>query len=192
MPTRHAFARTLLGLCLLGLGLLSGPPAWSQSRNPAATAPASTPAPTKLSLPAGSAFSLSGTTLQGQPFNLANQRGKVVLVYFWDTNCAVCLDKMPELRANADGWRGKPFSIINVQLDKQPQAALRYWQAVGMTHSVMGTVLWQGESGYRDSLPQRPATLPFSVLLDAQGKVVTTFEGRIPPQAWDQVAELLL
>jgi thiol-disulfide isomerase/thioredoxin len=181
MPSLFALIRRAAALAAACLSLALAAPAQA-----AGTASA-------LSLPTGSAFSLSGTTLQGQPFSLSSMRGRVVLVYFWATDCPVCLDKMPELRANAEGWRGKPFSVVNIQLDKQPQAALRYWQAVGITaqHSVMGTVLWYGESGYHDSLPQRPSNLPFSVLLDTQGKVVATFEGRIPTQAWDQVAELL-
>jgi thiol-disulfide isomerase/thioredoxin len=44
---------------------------------------------------------LRSTTLEGQPFDLAALRGKVVMLVFWSTGCPVCRDKMPELRANA-------------------------------------------------------------------------------------------
>ncbi|RYG07515.1 MAG: TlpA family protein disulfide reductase, partial [Burkholderiales bacterium] len=41
---------------------------------------------------------VEGRTIEGQPFKLAALKGKVVLVMFWSTGCAVCRDKMPELR----------------------------------------------------------------------------------------------
>ena len=185
-PLRLALA---LGPLLAGALLaLPSAPAGAQTSSRVASTAASTPP----ALPNGSSFSLNGTTLQGAPFSLSSLRGRVVLVYYWATDCPVCLDKMPELRANAEGWRGKPFTVVHVQMDKQPQGALRYWQSVGATMPrSMHTVLWRDEAGYRDSLPQRPAHLPYSVLLDTQGKVVASFDGRIPPQVWDQVAELL-
>ena len=51
---------------------------------------------------------LDGNTLEGRPFSLETLRGKVVMLFFWNTDCVPCLQKMPELRANAAGWRGKP------------------------------------------------------------------------------------
>jgi thiol-disulfide isomerase/thioredoxin len=47
---------------------------------------------------------VDGRTLEGKPFSLAGLRGKVVLLMFWSTDCAVCRDKMPELRQNYEGW----------------------------------------------------------------------------------------
>lgn len=176
--------KALTGLCL-GLAAMTAS-VTALAQLPSAASHAAT------NLPAGAGFALSGTTLQGAPFNLASLRGRVVLVYYWATDCPVCLDKMPELRANTQGWRDKPFTVVNVQMDKQPQAAARYWQTVGAAlPRSMHTVLWRDEPGYRDSLTQRPQHLPFSVLLDTQGKIVASFDGRIPAQAWDQIAELL-
>jgi thiol-disulfide isomerase/thioredoxin len=43
---------------------------------------------------------VEGKTIEGQPFRLSALKGKVVLVMFWSTGCAVCRDKMPELRQN--------------------------------------------------------------------------------------------
>lgn len=184
--TVRAFLRRTLwqtaGLCALAVPAAAAPPLPSP---PVASAP--------LSLPAGDELTLTGQTLRGQPFSLAALRGKVVLVYFWATDCPICLNKMPELRANVSGWKGKPFELVTVHLDRQREVADRYWYAVGATASrgAMGPVLWRGAADYHDSLPRLPSMLPFSVLINAQGKVVASFEGRIPPEVWDQVAELL-
>lgn len=147
-----------------------------------------------LPVPIGSGFTLRGLTLQGQVFGLSLLRGRVVLIHYWATDCSVCLDKMADLRRRAEAWQGQRFSVVYVQMDKQLSGAQSYWQMVGMTQrgGPPATVLWRRDAAYRDSLPlSRPATLPFSVLLNPEGRVVTSVEGRIPPQIWAQVAEQL-
>jgi len=75
-----------------------------------------------LAAPAGAqpaAPMIEGKTLEGQAFRLATLRGKVVLVMFWSTDCAVCRDKMPELRQNYQGWQGKPFELVLVSTDRK-------------------------------------------------------------------------
>jgi peroxiredoxin len=140
-----------------------------------------------------SAFDLRGTTLDGKAFSLAALRGKVVMVFFWSTDCAVCRSKMPELRANAEGWRGKPFELVLVSQDRRRADLIEYdrLRAATQSNAVPFANLWSGEASYADSLAQRPNHLPLTLVIDAQGRVAARFDGRIPPQAWDAVAELL-
>jgi thiol-disulfide isomerase/thioredoxin len=137
---------------------------------------------------------LRGTTLDGRAFDIASLRGKVVLVFFWSTDCAVCLSKLPELRLNADGWRNRPFEMVLVNVDRQRSDVTGYESARAAV-SPRGTrphpALWRGEAGYADSLPGAPGRLPLSLLIDPQGAVAERFEGRIPADAWDRIAELL-
>jgi thiol-disulfide isomerase/thioredoxin len=145
-----------------------------------------------LALQPGETPTLQGTTLAGTPFNLAALRGKVVLVLFWSTDCAVCRDKMPELRANAQGWRGQPFELVTVSVDRHLQDAAGYERLVSamVPASQRLSTLWAGDPTYRDNLG-RPAQLPAAWLLDKSGKLVAHYTGRIPAQAWDQIADLL-
>lgn len=135
---------------------------------------------------------LQGRTLAGEPFSLAALRGKVTLVVFWSTDCAVCRDKMPELRANAQGWRGKPFELITVSLDRKLQDTADYERLVRtvVNKNERLLTLWAGDPAYRFSMA-RPAHLPAAYLLDKSGRVVAQYEGRIPPEAWDRIADLL-
>jgi hypothetical protein len=43
----------------------------------------------------------------------------------------------------------------------------------------------------QDALVPAPTRLPLTLLVDTQGKVVARFEGRLAPEVWDGVAELL-
>ena len=144
-----------------------------------ATAPAAPPA-------------VSGTTFEGKPFELASLKGKVVLVMFWSTGCAVCRDKMPELRQNYEGWNGKPFEMVLVSTDRKMQDVDDYEKIISRTVPTKQRFvqLWAGNAGYRDSFgPQ--AQLPSTFIVDKAGKVVARYQGRIPAEAWDKIADLL-
>jgi thiol-disulfide isomerase/thioredoxin len=116
----------------------------------------------------------------------------VVLVMFWSTDCAVCRDKMPELRENYLGWRGKPFELVTVSLDKRMKDVDDYEKIVTrmVPLSQRFVQLWGGDGGYSDSFG-KPAALPTAYLLDKSGKVVERYSGRIPADAWDKIADLL-
>ena len=96
---------------------------------------------------------LEGKTVAAKPFRLDALRGKVVLVLFWSTDCAVCRDKMPELRANVQGWAGKPFELVSVSTDRKLQDALDYELIVSRLVPLTQrfSLLWAGDAGYRDT-----------------------------------------
>ncbi len=135
---------------------------------------------------------LTGKTVTGELFRLDALKGKVVLVLFWSTDCAVCRDKMPELRANAQGWAGKPFELVSISLDRKLQDAVDYEKIVSgiVPPKQRFSLLWAADASYSTTLG-KPLQLPAAYLVDKSGVVVEKFLGRIPPEAWDRIAELL-
>lgn len=180
-------ARASIGVAALALSwaaLMAS--AHAQTTPPAAT-PAATPARTVAALP-----SIEGKTIEGAPFKLESLKGKVVLVMFWSTSCAVCRDKMPELRSNYQGWTGKPFELVAVNTDTRVQDFLDYERIISATVPLKQRFvqLWTGETSYKDNIGKQ-AQLPSALLVDKSGKVVQRYVGRIPPEAWDSIADLL-
>ena len=57
------------------------------------------------------------TLLDGSPFVLSGQKGKVVLVDFWDVNCAPCRREMPNLKAIYQDFKDKGLEIVGISLD---------------------------------------------------------------------------
>jgi thiol-disulfide isomerase/thioredoxin len=143
--------------------------------------------------PAASMPALSGSTLEGQSFDLSAEQGKVVLVFFWSTDCAVCRDKMPELRLNYEAWRGKGFQLVAVCLDKSFAAVQGYHEIVDrlVPKAQRFPSLWRGASTHHDSFGAVPQT-PTTFVLDRKHKVVNEIRGRIAPGLWDDIAELVL
>lgn len=170
---RAALLCTLLALAPLG--------SWAQA--PKAVAAAGSAA---LPAPHG------GTALDGQPFTLKAGDGRVRVLMFWRTDCAVCLSKMPELRANAQGWKDKPFDLVLINTDTRREEALAYDRLRRDLNAGRGPLIstWAGDV----RLPaawQAGGRLPLMLVIDSQGRVAARHEGRVPPELWDQVADLL-
>jgi peroxiredoxin len=143
---------------------------------------------------------IAGKTIDGQAFDLAKHKGKVVLVMFWATDCAVCRDKMHELRDNAKGWQGKPFTTVLISADRRMSDVESYNAIINasVAKNERFTQLWAYDPSYRDSLgttemmrSRTSTTLPLTFVVDKKGEVVKRYQGRIPAEVWDDIAELL-
>ena len=136
---------------------------------------------------------LAGQTLEGQAYDLRQDQGKVVLVFFWATDCPVCRDKMPELRANYEGWRDKGFQLLAVNVDKTLETVLGYDKILNRIVPVTQQFpwLWRGARSHRDNFGSITHT-PTSFLVNRRGAVVKEFRGRIEAGLWDDIAELVL
>ena len=189
LAARHPVKRLRLPFALLAC--LTLPVSWGQTP-PSATANATTKPLVTLGAVVVTAPTIEGKTIDGNPFKLASLKGKVVLVMFWSTGCAVCRDKMPELRNNYSGWAGKPFEIVVINTDQREQDFLDYAHIISTTVPIKQRFvqLWTGDSGYKDNIG-KIEQLPTSFLIDKNGKVVERYTGRIPAEAWDKIADLL-
>jgi thiol-disulfide isomerase/thioredoxin len=143
---------------------------------------------------------ITGKTIDGQPFDLAKHKGNVVLVMFWATDCAVCRDKMPELRENAKGWAGKPFTTVLISADRRMSDVDSYNAIINKSVPMKErlTQLWALDASYKDSLAtpeliknRSATTLPMTLVIDKKGDVVKRYQGRIPTEVWDDIADLL-
>ncbi len=144
----------------------------------------------------GSEPVLTGLTFDKKPFQLSSLKGKVVVLMFWTTDCAVCRDQMPELRENIRGWADKPFELVLVSADKRMSDVDSYNAIVSQSVPVKQRFvqLWTGDVDYKSSVNvvQIPKNqLPLTFVLDKSGKVVASQNGRIPVAWWDFIADLL-
>ena len=143
---------------------------------------------------AASPATLVGKTEHGATVDLTRYKGKVVLVFFWSTECAVCLDQLPEMRRNLNGWRGKDFLIVAVNQDRAMADLNAYEQVldkVAPPNSQM-EIVWRHDPGYRDSFGDLPIKTPTTLVVDRKGVVVKSVTGRAAPELWDDIAELVL
>ena len=57
-------------------------------------------------------------TLDGSSFDLAHERGRVVLVHYWATWCVPCREEMPALEAFYRKYREHGLDVIALSVDR--------------------------------------------------------------------------
>ena len=68
------------------------------------------------------AFALKN--VEGQTVTLGSTKGKVLLVDFWATWCAPCVQVMPDLQKLHDKYSGKGFAVVGVSIDENGAKAV--------------------------------------------------------------------
>ena len=70
----------------------------------------------------GNELELSGTTVDGHPFDWSKYKGKVVLVDFWATWCGPCVEEMPNVLKNYKKYHDKGFDVVGISADEDKDA----------------------------------------------------------------------
>ncbi|MEO5884047.1 MAG: TlpA disulfide reductase family protein [Candidatus Limnocylindrales bacterium] len=81
----------------------------------------------------GSAPAIVGTTLDGNPFDLADYAGRPVIVNFWGPSCVPCRDEFPLFIAKAQAHADEGLAIVGVLTDDPPEPARRFVADLGAT-----------------------------------------------------------
>ncbi len=58
-----------------------------------------------------------GEDLEGNPQDIAQYKGRVLLIDFWATWCGPCIAKFPHFRELKETYAGRPFEILGVSAD---------------------------------------------------------------------------
>lgn len=66
-------------------------------------------------------LNLKFTALDGRGVDLADYRGKVVLIDFWATWCVPCMKEMPNVKRVYQAYQNRGFEIIGISLDAAPR-----------------------------------------------------------------------
>ena len=61
---------------------------------------------------------IEGTLIDGKPFSLQANKGKVVLVNFWASWCEPCREEMPAIEAFLKKNKSKGFEVLAITMDK--------------------------------------------------------------------------
>ncbi|ROU07151.1 TlpA family protein disulfide reductase [Lysobacter enzymogenes] len=141
---------------------------------PAGTAPGeASPVEAAPSAAVGDTPELRIVTLDGKTYDLAEHRGKWVVVNFWATWCAPCIKEMPELSA-LDAMR-EHIEVIGLAYEEIDKADM---QAFLKQHPVSYPIAVLDVTDPPKSF-DTPKGLPMTYLIGPDGKVVEKFLGPV-------------
>jgi thiol-disulfide isomerase/thioredoxin len=120
----------------------------------------------------GQILDIAGETLDGQPFNVKEWRGKVVLVDFWATWCPPCLAELPNLKQAFDRYHKDGFEIVGIPLDVDRDRLVDFLKG----REIPWVQLFSAEPSQREwnnplARKYHVRQIPTMYLLDKQGMV---------------------
>ena len=117
--------------------------------------------------------SLQVTTLDGRPYDLADHRDNWVVVNFWATWCAPCLEEMPELSA-LDAMR-EHVEVIGLAYEDIKPAELRtFLEKRPVVYPIAVVDVYDPPADFAT-----PRGLPMTYLIAPGGKVAKQFLGPV-------------
>lgn len=115
---------------------------------------------------------LQGADIAGRAWDLAELKGKVIVLNFWGTWCPPCVEEIPALQALHDTV-DDDVQVISVSVKDSASAVRRFVKSHQVTFPVLLDA--RGELASRWGLKSVPTT----VLIDKQGRPRWRIEGMV-------------
>lgn len=157
--------------------------AWWRSQQGGASAPA-VGVPLADQSGAAQFWPLEFETPQGPKLAMASLKGKPLLLNFWATWCAPCIEEMPMLDAFYRQNTAKGWQVLGLAID-QPSSVRKFLEHTKVTFPI-GLAGFAGTE-LTKTLGNLAGGLPFSVLFDREGRIVQRKIGKLSEadlQAW--------
>lgn len=134
-----------------------------------------TPEETTLTKVGQTAPNFTVTTLDGRPFTLADERGKVVVLDFFATWCPPCREEMPHLEKQVwQRFKGDRFAMLALGREHVDTELLPFVKELGITFPVAADSKRDAFGLYAEEY------IPRTVVVGPQGNIIFQSTGYEP------------
>lgn len=117
---------------------------------------------------------VSYTLLDGNTASTASWAGRVTLVNFWATSCAVCLQEMPAIVETHQRFKSRGFDTLAVAMKYDPPASVAHY---AQTRQLPFGVAIDNTGAIAEGFGNIRGT-PTTLLVDKRGRVVKRIVGQ--------------
>ncbi len=120
---------------------------------------------------------VTGTTLTGQKFSLASDRGSVVVLNFWGSWCSPCRAEAPALAALARYFHGDPVRFVGDDVHDYATAARAFEHTFGVSYPSVNDPGEQVALAFHSTVP--PTAIPSTLVIDRAGRIAARVIGEV-------------
>jgi len=124
--------------------------------------------------------------LEGRPFSLESQKGKVVLLRFWSTQCKSCKEEMPRLEATYQGLKSSGMVMITINIRDTAEKTAEFIGGMGLTFPILIDENRDAARKYK------VFGVPTSFLIDKEGIIRERFFGDLGNVELENMVRALL
>ena len=132
-------------------------------------------APLNTHAQAVAAPALTFATVDGRKIRLGDLRGKIVLINFWATSCAICLAEMPDLIQTYQQYRKRGLEVIAIAMSYDQIDLIKQYVA---KHDLPFPVVWDIKGDIGRSFRDVKVT-PTTFIVDKKGRLISRTVGII-------------
>lgn len=137
----------------------------------------------------GELLSSSFVDLAGENRRLAQWRGRALVCNFWATWCAPCREEMPLFEAAHRQNVDKGIQVVGIAVDNAANVR-EFTDSVKVTYPIL--IGGAGTIDLMRDLGNKAGALPFTVLLNARGRLVGKKLGAYAPQELEAALAALI
>lgn len=120
---------------------------------------------------------LTGTTLDGELFSLADQLGEVVVLNVWASWCAPCRAEADDLQQVWTDVNGKGVQFVGLNTRDSQAAAEAFVDRFALTYPSVVDTDGSRQLLFHETLP--PAAIPSTIVIDRKGRVAGRAIGEV-------------
>jgi peroxiredoxin len=138
------------------------------------------------------AQNFAATTLDGKVISLEDLRGKVVVMTFWSTRCAICEKETPKFNQIADKYAGKNVIFLGLSMENEMKISEHLRKKVfkyTIIPNSLGIIMQYADRGANGSFN---INYPSTFVINQKGEIEMKTSGWDKSKAIDSQIERLL